>query len=147
LDSLSQCGDELLLRLNCKDIGSLKDESIGKQFVQQYYAVFDDANQRANLGVFYSEEKSLMTFEGQQLQGRIKIMEKIQGLTFQKILHLITVVDCQPTFDGGVMASVMGQLKTDDDPPHTFTQVFVLKSVGDSFYVEHDIFRLALHHG
>lgn len=37
-------------------------------------------------------------------------------------------------------------LQTDDDPPHTFHQTFVLKSLGESFYVEHDIFRLALHH-
>lgn len=36
--------------------------------------------------------------------------------------------------------------QTDDDPPHTFHQTFVLKSLGESFYVEHDIFRLALHH-
>lgn len=29
-------------------------EQIGKQFVTQYYAMFDDANQRANLGSFYT---------------------------------------------------------------------------------------------
>lgn len=87
-----------------------------------------------------------MTFEGQQLMGRAKIMEKLQGLTFQKIQHIITAVDAQPTFDGGVLVVVLGQLKTDDDPPHSFNQLFILKPSGDSFYVEHDVFRLALHH-
>jgi hypothetical protein len=52
-----------------------------------------------------------MTFEGQQMQGSAKIMEKINSLTFQKIAHLITAVDCQPTFDGGILIHVLGQLK------------------------------------
>lgn len=77
--------------------------------------------------------------------GRVKIMEKLQGLTFKTIQHVVTMVDCQPTFDGGVVIVVLGQLKTDDDPPHTFNQVFVLKHQAGSFYVEHDIFRLSLH--
>ncbi|XP_023220501.1 probable nuclear transport factor 2 [Centruroides vittatus] len=121
-------------------------DTIGRSFVNQYYLMFDDPAQRANLANFYNEEKSLMTFEGQQLFGRAKIMEKIQGLTFQKIQHQITSIDPEPMFDGGILISVLGQLKTDDDPPHTFNQTFVLKPLGDGFYVEHDVFRLALHH-
>ena len=61
--------------------------------------------------VLFQAEQSLMTFEGVQLQGAAKIMEKIQSLTFQKIAHLITAVDCQPSFDGGVLINVLGQLK------------------------------------
>lgn len=79
------------------------------------------------------------------MMGRAAIIEKLQGLSFQKIAHILTATDVQPTMDGGVLIVVLGQLKTDDDPPHTFNQTFVLKPVGDSFYVEHDIFRLALH--
>jgi hypothetical protein len=52
-----------------------------------------------------------MSFEGQQMQGSAKIMEKIASLTFQKIAHLITAIDCQPTFDGGILINVLGQLK------------------------------------
>lgn len=36
-------------------------------------------------------------------------------------------------------------LQTDEDPPHAFSQVFVLKPLGTSFYVQHDIFRLGIH--
>jgi hypothetical protein len=99
----------------------------------------------SKIELYLKEQKSLMTFEGQQMMGRTKIMEKIQSLTFQKIQHIVTAVDAQPTFDGGVVVAVLGQLKTDDDPIHTFNQVFVLKPLNDTFYVEHDIFRLALH--
>ncbi|KAI1287804.1 putative nuclear transport factor 2 [Halotydeus destructor] len=121
-------------------------ESIGKTFVQQYYALFDgDVTQRANLGSFYSDTNSFLTFEGQQVMGRTAIVEKLTALSFQKIQHIITVIDAQPTIEGGVLVVVLGQLKTDDDNPHTFNQTFVLKPLGDSFYVEHDIFRLAIH--
>lgn len=34
-----------------------------------------------------------------------------QALTFQKIQHLITAIDCQPMFDGGILINVIGQLK------------------------------------
>ena len=66
---------------------------------------------RANLSTLYNAEQSLMSFEGQAMQGSAKIMEKIQSLTFQKIAHLVTAVDCQPMFDGGVLVNVLGQLK------------------------------------
>ena len=52
-----------------------------------------------------------MTFEGASFQGMAKIMEKIGSLTFQKIAHLITAIDCQPMFDGGILINVLGQLK------------------------------------
>jgi len=86
-----------------------------------------------------------MTFEGSQFMGKLAIMEKFQSLTFQKIAHVVTTIDSQPTMDGGVLIVVLGQLKTDDDPPHTYNQTFVLKPADGSFYLEHDIFRLALH--
>ncbi|XP_044755421.1 probable nuclear transport factor 2 isoform X1 [Coccinella septempunctata] len=120
-------------------------EAIGKGFVSQYYALFDDPIQRPNLHSMYNAETSFMTFEGSQLQGSAKIMEKISSLTFQKITRVITAVDSQPTFDGGVLISVLGRLKCDEDPPHAFVQVFVLKPLGTSFYIQHDIFRLAIH--
>ena len=59
----------------------------------------------------YNAEQSLLSFEGQQMQGAVKIMEKLGSLTFQKIQHLITTVDCQPMFDGGILINVLGQLK------------------------------------
>lgn len=120
-------------------------DQIGKAFVTQYYQMFDNPAQRLQLSSLYNAEQSLMTFEGVQMQGQAKIMEKITSLTFQKIAHLITAIDCQPMFDGGILINVLGQLKTDDDPPQSFIQMFVLKPGGDSFFIQHDMFRLVLH--
>lgn len=120
-------------------------DAIGKAFVQQYYTLFDDAAQRHQLSALYNADQSLMTFEGVQMQGVAKIMEKISSLTFQRIAHSITAIDCQPMFDGGILINVLGQLKTDDDPAQSFIQTFVLKPGGDSFFIQHDTFRLVLH--
>ena len=35
----------------------------------------------------------------------------LQALTFTKIQHIVTTVDCQPMFDGGILINVVGQLK------------------------------------
>jgi len=120
-------------------------DAIGKAFVQQYYALFDDKNARPNLVNLYNAEQSLMTFEGVQMQGSAKIMEKISSLTFERIAHSITAIDCQPMFDGGILINVLGQLKTDEDPPHSFLQTFVLQNSGGSWFIGHDVFRLSLH--
>ncbi|XP_073985540.1 nuclear transport factor-2 isoform X2 [Rhodnius prolixus] len=120
-------------------------EAIGKGFVQQYYALFDDPNERSKLVNLYNAETSFMTFEGMQLQGALKIMEKLSALTFQKINRIVTSVDSQPMFDGGVLINVLGRLKADEDPPHPFSQTFILKPMGNTFYCQHDIFRLGLH--
>jgi len=120
-------------------------DAIGQAFAQQYYNIFDDAAQRANLINFYNADSSFMTFEGEQIQGAMKIMEKFKSLTFQSIKHIITKVDCQPMFDGGILIVVLGQLKTDNDPPHPYSQTFVLKPIADSFFLQHDIFRLGIH--
>jgi len=119
---------------------------IGQSFVKQYYASFDaNSASRANVANFYHAELSLMSFEGVQMQGSVAIMEKIQGLTFTKIQRVITTVDCQPTFDGGVLINVLGQLKMDEDPIHGYSQTFVLKPLNNSFFIQHDCFRLVIH--
>jgi len=121
-------------------------EAIGKAFTTQYYQLFDNAATRGQLQALYNAEQSLMSFEGMQMQGSAKIMEKLASLTFQKIQHIVTAVDCQPMFDGGILINVLGQLKTDEDQVHGFTQSFLLRPAGESWFIQHDIFRLALHH-
>jgi len=107
--------------------------------------MFDNTATRGQLSALYNSEQSFLSFEGQQMQGTAKIMEKINSLTFQTINHIVTSIDCHPMFDGGILVNVMGQLKTDNDPPQSFMQNFVLKPSGDSFFIQHDVFRLVLH--
>ncbi|KAL1488487.1 hypothetical protein ABEB36_014954 [Hypothenemus hampei] len=87
---------------------------------------------------------SFMIFKRIQLQGVPKIIEKFNSLKFQKINRIITAVDSQPMFDGGVLINVLGRLQTDEDLPHAYMQTFVLKPIEGSFVVQH-IFRLVLY--
>lgn len=70
-----------------------------------------------------------MTFEGAQLRGAAKIAEKLQTLTFQKINRVITVIDSQPTFDGGVLISVLGRLQVSIRPIFLAIYQFILNIV------------------
>lgn len=120
-------------------------DEIGKQFVQQYYLMFDsDAATRSNIANFYSDTDSFLSFEGMPSRGKAEIAKKLGQMTFQKINHAVETCDCQPTVDGGVVVMVVGQLRTDDDPAHRFMQTFVLKPMNQSYFVQHDLFRLCM---
>ncbi|KAI8519916.1 Nuclear transport factor 2 [Branchiostoma belcheri] len=101
------------------------------------------AEKLTNSGV--ARPESMMTFEGAQHQGPEAIVQKLVSLPFQKVQHVVTTVDCQPTVDFGVLVMVVGQLKTDEDPIHGFSQTFILKNDGSNYYVLSDIFRLVVH--
>ncbi|XP_017151073.1 probable nuclear transport factor 2 isoform X2 [Drosophila miranda] len=120
---------------------NLQYENMAKSFVQKFYALLDDPENRIRVAHFYKAKESLMTVEGLQSQRASKILETIQ-LSFKKIQHVITVVDAQPTINGGDLICVMGRLKIDDDPPFAFSQVFVLKADGNSL-VANKIFHLS----
>jgi len=121
-------------------------KEIASQFVKHYYSTFD-AN-RAALGSLYVPQ-SMLSFEGNDLQGVDQISQKLMSLPFQSVTHMVTTVDAQPTVDNGLIVFVIGQLKTDNDPPHSFSQVFHLKQnpSTNSLVVLNDVFRLMLHHG
>merc|ERR1712096_587923 len=68
------------------------------------------------------------------------------SLSFKSINHSITCMDHQLVDNSTLLIIVIGMLKTDEDPPQSFSQTFVLKSSdGGSFYVKSDVFRMILH--
>ncbi|XP_077982756.1 nuclear transport factor 2-like [Glandiceps talaboti] len=118
-------------------------KEIGFAFANHYYITFD-AN-RSNLRPLYAPS-ALLTFENDQFQGPDAIITKLTSLPFQVVKHVTTTVDCQPIDERTVLVFVVGQLKTDDDPPHGFSQVFQLKTDGNTWFIVNDMFRLTLHH-
>eukprot|EP00126_Sphaerothecum_destruens_P011356 Sdes_comp20903_c0_seq5m18097 len=119
-------------------------DKLGKEFVDHYYNTFD--NHRENLFHLYQED-SMLTFESQRFQGARNIAEKLLSLNFKRVQHAITVLDCQPTSDLGVIVFVVGQLKVDEEPqPLQFSQVFHLRrNPAGNYYCQNDMFRLNLH--
>ena len=123
-------------------------ETIGNAFVQHYYSKFDvgDGTARAQgLADLYDADNSYMTFEGIQVKGRDAILGKFSTLTFKQIQRAITKSDAQPLYDGSILVSILGQLKTDDDPIQSYNQLFILRPNGGSFFIGNEIFRLVLH--
>ncbi|KAB2090486.1 hypothetical protein ERO13_A03G124500v2 [Gossypium hirsutum] len=83
-------------------------DAVAKAFVEHYYSTFD-AN-RAGLANLY-QEGSMLTFEGQKIQGSQSIVVKLTSLPFQQCKHNITTVDCQPSGSGGMLVFVSGNLQ------------------------------------
>ncbi|XP_030831775.1 nuclear transport factor 2 [Strongylocentrotus purpuratus] len=116
---------------------------VASHFVKHYYNLFD--TDRTQLGGLYTNESKL-SFEGQEFQGPEAICTKLVSLPFKTVAHHITTVDCQITIDNKLLIAVLGQLKTDDDPPHSFFQTFSLADRNGSLVIMNDIFRLVIHH-
>ncbi|KVH96881.1 Nuclear transport factor 2 [Cynara cardunculus var. scolymus] len=68
--------------------------TLSKAFLELYYTTFD--TNRAGLANLY-QETSMLTFEGQKIEGSQNIVNKLTSLPFQQCKHSITTVDCQPS--------------------------------------------------
>merc|ERR1712080_45485 len=124
-----------------------QSKTIAEAFTTHYYQCFDaDRSVLANLYC----DVSLLQFESEQvIMGKDEIIKKLVGLPMRSVKHIVTTVDGQPTIDGGIMIHVLGQLKTDEDQPHSFTETFHLKKdpSGASYLILNEVFRLGVHNG
>ena len=82
-------------------------EPTTQAFVGHFYMVFD-TNRPALTSLF--QEHSMMTFEGNKLQGPAAIVGKLTSLSFQKCQHTAKTIDAQPTFNGGILVFVSGDI-------------------------------------
>ncbi|KAJ3287882.1 nuclear transport factor 2 [Rhizoclosmatium globosum] len=121
-------------------------DQIAKGFTEFYYNAFD--TNRAGLAPLY-RDMSMLTYEDKQFTGVQNIVGHLAALPFQRIKHVITKCDAQPSHptNGSILITVMGQLQFDDSPaPMNFVQTFHLyPEGGGNYFVFNDIFRLVLH--
>ncbi|KAG5296854.1 nuclear transport factor 2 [Histoplasma ohiense] len=123
-------------------------QAVAEQFVKFYYDTFDGKGptepkgREALRGLYYDE--SMLTFETSCVKGTSAIMDQLLGLPFQKVEHVQSTIDAQPTAEGGVVVLVTGALMVDEEPkPMNYSQLFHLRPDGrGSFYVFNDVFRL-----
>ncbi|KAK2438058.1 Nuclear transport factor 2A [Trifolium repens] len=117
-------------------------DALAKAFVEHYYTTFD--NNRGGLATLY-QEGSMLTFEGQKIQGSPNIVAKLTSLPFQQCHHSITTVDCQPSgVNAGMLVFVSGNLQlAGEQHALKFSQMFhLIPTQQGSYYVQNDIFRL-----
>ncbi|KAJ9562582.1 hypothetical protein OSB04_007742 [Centaurea solstitialis] len=121
---------------------AMDPDALSKAFVEHYYSTFD--TNRGGLANLY-QETSMLTFEGQKIQGSQNIVNKLTSLPFQQCKHSITTVDCQPSGPaGGMLVFVSGNLQlAGEQHALKFSQMFhLMPTPQGSFYVYNDIFRL-----
>jgi hypothetical protein len=88
---------------------NMDPDALSKAFVEHYYSTFD--TQRVNLIGLY-QDHSMLTFEGEKIQGAQAIVSKLTSLPFQQCKHNISTVDCQPSGPaGGMIVFVSGNLQ------------------------------------
>ncbi|KJR79836.1 nuclear transport factor 2 [Sporothrix schenckii 1099-18] len=88
-------------------------------------------------------DNSMLTFESSSVLGAVAIVEKLKNLPFQRVKHVTSTLDPQPTVGDGVIVLVTGQLQVDDEErPMNFTQVFHLAKDGANYFVYNDVFKL-----
>ncbi|KAJ4952886.1 hypothetical protein NE237_029718 [Protea cynaroides] len=103
-------------------------ELVGKAFVDHYYHLFD--TNRASLSSLY-QPTSMLSFEGQKIQGMEEIASKLTQLLFDQCHHSIIVF-------------VSGNLQLQGEKHHLrFSQMFhLIPTPQGSFFVQNNIFRL-----
>nr|ABQ59097.1 nuclear transport factor 2 [Panax ginseng] len=117
-------------------------DAVSKAFVEHYYSAFD-AN-RSGLANLY-QDGSMLTFEGQKIQGFQNIVAKLTSFPFSQCKHTITPVDRQPSGPaGGMLVFVSGTFQlAGEQHALKFSQMFhLMPTQQGSFYVLNDIFRL-----
>ena len=120
-------------------------KTVATAFAEHYYNAFD--TNRGSLANLYVDV-SILQFENETVMGKDAIIKKLVSLPMRTVKHIVTTVDGQPTIDGGIVIHVLGQLKADDDTPHSFSETFHLKKDASSTYVIlNEVFRLGIHHG
>ncbi|KVI00996.1 hypothetical protein Ccrd_020742 [Cynara cardunculus var. scolymus] len=83
-----------------KDQQQHHHDALSKAFVEHCYTTFD--TNRAALANLY-QETSMLTFEGQKIQGSQNIVNNLTSFPFQQCKHSITTIDCQPSGPAGSM--------------------------------------------
>ena len=117
-------------------------DALAKAFVEHYYSTFD--TNRNNLANLY-QEGSMLSFEGQKIQGSHNIVAKLTSLPFQQCQHSITTVDSQPSgVNAAMLVFVSGNLQlAGEQHSLKFSQMFhLIPTPQGSYYVLNDIFRL-----
>ncbi|GMI93328.1 NTF2-like [Hibiscus trionum] len=117
-------------------------DSMGKAFVDHYYHLFD--TDRPALSSLY-QPTSMLTFEGQKIQGVDDITSKLNQLPFDRCRHVISTIDSQPaSVTGGIVVFVSGSIQLPgENHPLQFSQMFHLSpTLQGNFFVLNDIFRL-----
>lgn len=90
----------------------------------------------------YKNEQSMLTFEGQQVQGSANIINKLKSVG--QVKHSVKTTDIQPSSNANaIVIFVTGAIQIGGDNPLHFCEFFHLVGTAPGqYYVHNDVFRL-----
>ncbi|KAJ9114914.1 hypothetical protein QFC20_001287 [Naganishia adeliensis] len=116
---------------------------VGWQFVPQYYTMLNEAPER--LHCFYNKKSTFVHgVEGEDVPtsyGQQQIHQRVISLGFSNCKAFIHHIDAQPSFSGGIVLQVIGEISNASGPWRKFTQTFFLAGQPNGYFVLNDIFR------
>lgn len=119
-------------------------DQVAQSFVQYYYSAY--SQNRPSLAALY-QDSSMLTFEGQQIQGASGIIEKLTSLPATPSTPAIDTLDAQPAYptnSGAILIFITGRMQLEaGGQAIRFSQTWQLvpTSTG-SYFIHNDIFRL-----
>jgi hypothetical protein len=117
----------------------MSSEEVAQAFVQHFYTSFD-ANVDS-LASLYTDQ-SMMSFEGQQIQGAQNIITKLKSVG--PVKHDVKSTDIQPSVvPNGILIFVTGSIRIGGDNPLHYCEVFqLLASAPGQYQIHNNVFRL-----
>merc|ERR1712176_1236099 len=99
------------------------------------------------MGAPLYSDQSMMTFQGESVQGAQQIVQKLSSLPFQSVAHSIVKCDCQPSpSTSGILVFVTGTMVVNGNAAQQlkFAQTFHLIPAAPplGWSIFNDIFRL-----
>jgi hypothetical protein len=113
---------------------------VGNAFVSHFYTLFD-TNLAQLVNLF--QDTSMLTFESKQFLGRDAIMGHLMNFGSQ-VRHQYQTVDAQPTFNGGILILVTGNIYINSPNPVRYSDVFHLLPIqgGTGYWCYNMVIRL-----
>lgn len=99
-------------------------------------------NQNNLTCTYQKNEQSMLTFEGQQVQGSANIINKLKSVG--QVKHSVKTTDIQPSSNANaIVIFVTGAIQIGGDNPLHFCEFFHLVGTAPGqYYVHNDVFRL-----
>jgi len=121
--------------------------AVGNKFVVSYYTYLNQEPQllqnfyKIN-SVFTHGSEATFGSPEETVSGLEEINKKIHTLDFRDVKVTLSVVDCQPSHNGGILVLVVGNLSNKGEPSRKFVQTFFLaEQTKGVYFVLNDIFR------
>ncbi|KAJ3042011.1 hypothetical protein HDV00_008303 [Rhizophlyctis rosea] len=123
------------------DHSKIDSFQIGRLFVHEYYTFLTYDPSKLHLLFEPNCSHKVEQESVRQCHGLQEIYNRVAELTRRYRKVSIKSVDSQPSFNGGIVIQVLGEMSNKGQSSHKFAQTFFLAEQPTGFYIWNDIFH------